>query len=84
MYYFWPRMGNPAGITVTKRTKLPEGDFGITEYTWGNTSLWFLNDDKFNADERQEAYLTYLRARHLFLLRGGRDSYSGPLSDRHT
>jgi len=60
-FYFWPRQGEPAGITVTKRDSLPDGDFGITEYCWGDASLWFLDADEFTADERQEAYLAAAR-----------------------
>ena len=62
-YYFWPRKahkGDPAGVTVTKRAELPNGDFGITEYSWGAVDLWFLDDDEFTAAERQEAYESFL------------------------
>jgi hypothetical protein len=50
-------VGNaPEGITVSKTQDLPAGDFAITEYCWGDTCLWFVDDDKFSADERQEAF----------------------------
>lgn len=48
--------GNPAGITVSKRETLPDGDFRLTEHCWGAVSLWFMDQDKFTADERQAAY----------------------------
>ncbi len=57
--YFWFRAATatgPAGTTVSKRGTLPAGDFGITEYTWGYQSLWFVNADKFTGDERQRAW----------------------------
>ena len=60
--YFYPRKayrGDPAGITVSKRSMLPDGEFGITEYAWGNVSLWFVNEDEFSADERQSAYYAF-------------------------
>ena len=47
---------NPAGVTVSKSDELPDGDFEITEYVWGVTSLWFINDDHFSADERQGCF----------------------------
>lgn len=46
----------PGGITVSKRSELPSGDFQITEYYWGEASLWFIDDDQFTDDERQESY----------------------------
>ena len=49
----------PAGVTVSKNEKLPEGDFGITEYTWTSwspTSFWFGDVDDFSEDERQKGY----------------------------
>lgn len=50
----------PAGITVSRNKKLPDGDFGLTEYHWGPVSLWFVDDDEFSADERQDAYRSYV------------------------
>jgi hypothetical protein len=47
---------NPAGVTVSKKDMLPDGDFGITEYCWGDVSLWFVDHDRFTPDERQAAY----------------------------
>lgn len=46
----------PGGTTVSKTKTLPHGDFGITEYTWGGVSLWFIDRHQFTADERQAAY----------------------------
>lgn len=62
-FYCYPRMatGNsPSGITISKCRPLPSGDFGITEYSWGSLSLWFVDDDEFTADERQIAYMAYV------------------------
>lgn len=62
-FWFHDRMETPeapAGITVSKREKLPDGDFLLTEYCWGSVSLYFVDADEFNADERQAAYHTYL------------------------
>ncbi len=56
-FYFFPRCASdkhPAGVTVSKKRQLPQG--GITEYTWGTTSLWFVDADEFTADEREAAY----------------------------
>lgn len=61
--HFIPRKvfrGCPAGLTVSKSLKLPKGDFKITEYHWGDTSLWFVDRDKFTADERQACYLRFM------------------------
>ncbi len=58
-FYFYPRSAAhnaPAGMTVSKLSKLPEGDFRITEYTWGDTTLWFIDKDLFTAGERNEAF----------------------------
>ena len=58
-FYFFPRQsdGNkPAGVTISKRKKLPAGDFGITEYTWPDAVLWFVDADDFSDAERQEAH----------------------------
>ena len=49
-----------AGVTVSRKLKLPKGDFKITEYIWGTVSLWFVDKDRFTADERQEAYLRFI------------------------
>jgi len=57
--HFFPRAERPcapAGFTVSKKDKLPEGDFEITEYVWGETELWFVDVDEFTEDERQTAY----------------------------
>lgn len=63
-FWFHDRLGDgaahPAGITVSKRQKLPDGDFRITEYCWGGVSLWFVDGDAFTDDERQEAYVAAL------------------------
>lgn len=58
--YFFERIEtpiHPAGITVTKKPDLPKGNFRITEYCWGSVALWFVDDDNFNSDERQAAYI---------------------------
>lgn len=52
--------GSPAGLTVTKRDKLPDGDFLITGYLWGECALWFVHDDYFTAAEREEARWKFL------------------------
>jgi len=60
--YLFPRLpcgDAPGGLTVSKRRRLPTGDFHVTEYTWGNVSLWFVDADKFTADERQEVFETW-------------------------
>ena len=57
--FFHPRAADgetPGGITVSKSRRLPAGDFGITEYIWGPIALWFVDSDRFTADERQAAY----------------------------
>jgi hypothetical protein len=62
-FYFHKRIADdktPAGLTVSKHSNLPEGDFGITEYVWPDKVLWFLDRDEFNADERQSAYLEFM------------------------
>jgi hypothetical protein len=48
--------GAPAGLTVTKHEALPVGEFGLTEYTWDDLDLWFVDGDEFSDDERQAAY----------------------------
>lgn len=61
--FFFPRARggeNPAGVTVSKRSELPSGDFRITEYRWGPASLWFVDDDAFDDDEREEAYEAFV------------------------
>ena len=58
-FYFFNRHadgGNPGGTTVSKRAVLPDGDFRITEFKWGTISLWFVDADRFTADERQAAF----------------------------
>jgi hypothetical protein len=49
----------PAGCTVSRQEKLPDGDFRITEYEWPLATLWFVDSDKFTSDERQAAYVAY-------------------------
>lgn len=57
--YWSPRKtsdGDPGGYTVSKSPKMPKGDFGITEYIWPHGQvLWFVDKDKFTADEREAA-----------------------------
>lgn len=50
----------PSGWTVSKRKKLPKGDFRATEYVWGPTSLWFVDQDNFTEEERQQAYRSFM------------------------
>ena len=62
-YYFHQRVAdkkNPAGLTVTKKRKLPKGDFRITNYSWPDVVLWFMDSDKFTANERQSVYLAFI------------------------
>lgn len=61
--FFFNRLAapeHPSGITVSKRSTLPKGDFRITEYSWGADSLWFVDDDKFSDDERRRAYEAFV------------------------
>ena len=58
-FFFFCRCGENPGITVSKKATLPSGDFEITEYIFqraGYVSLWFIDRDKFTADERELAY----------------------------
>lgn len=67
-YYFHKRISDsetPAGFTVTKSPELPEGNFRITEYSWPDLTLWFLDEDEFNADERQEAYMAVILSKEI-------------------
>lgn len=62
-FYFHTRVAHgdtPAGTTVSKRPLPKVGDFGITEWSWGELSLWFVDDDKFTADQRQAAYESFM------------------------
>jgi len=65
-FYYFHRNADgdkPAGVTVSKRRKLPKGDFGITEYVWqdnGYVELWFIGQDRFTADERQQAWREFV------------------------
>ena len=57
-YYFFDRESdgtNPGGVTVSKISRLPAGDFAIDEYIWPNATLWFVSADAFSECERQEA-----------------------------
>ena len=47
----------PAGLTISKRNSLPEGEFGVMEYHWPDLILWFVEVDEFTCDERQDVYL---------------------------
>lgn len=64
-FYFFYRNahhGDPAGVTVSKKPELPDGEFQLTEYVWqshGYVSLWFIDDDKFTANQRNAAYKAY-------------------------
>lgn len=46
----------PAGITVSRKPKLPEGDFEIAPFSWPDLVLGFVVEDAFTADERQQIY----------------------------
>jgi hypothetical protein len=62
-FWFHPRAAyndTPAGTTVSKRKKLPDGDFMITECEWPDLTLWFVDCDKFTADERESARRAYI------------------------
>lgn len=64
-FYFYERAAHgdcPSGLTVSKSPTLPDGDFRITEHIWPNVTLWFIADDNFTADEREEAKY-YIRFR---------------------
>lgn len=65
-YHFFLR--KTGGVTVSKKPKLPEGDFYTTEYTWHGSGifcvLWFVKDDKFTAAEREAAKDAYMAHRH--------------------
>lgn len=67
-FHFFERIQDgdkPGGVTVTKHGELPRGDFAITEFCWGDVSLWFVDADNFSANERQAAY-----AEQAFVRRG--------------
>ena len=48
--------GTPAGLTISRRDKLPDGEFTITEYRWDSVRFWFVDQDHFTDDERQKVY----------------------------
>ena len=58
-----PQGDVPGGFTVHKTALPTSGDFTIQEYIWGDLALWFVEDDEFSDDERQEAYELFLRLR---------------------
>lgn len=63
MVYFHNRLADkqaPAGITVSRSEELIDDIFAITEYVWGDVSLWFVDSDNFTADEREAAYIAFL------------------------
>jgi len=67
-FFIFPRLADgdtPAGLTVSKTKKLPEGDFGIDEYEWPDAVLWFVADHKFTKNERQAAHDSIRRGRKL-------------------
>ena len=58
-FYYFERQedgDNPAGVTVSKTEKLPEGNFQVDEFCWHDAALWFITDQSFSANERQAAY----------------------------
>ena len=54
-FHFWPR-NDTGDITVSKTDKLPDGEFHIDEYIWGDVTLWFIREQDFTEAERQAAY----------------------------
>ena len=63
-FYFHTRIESemhPGGYTVSKNKDLPKGDFVITEYSWPSFDLYFVEEDNFTADERQEAALVFVK-----------------------
>ena len=50
-----PTGDDPGGVTVSKHTPLPDGDFKITEYIWPDVTLWFVDNDKFSAVQMEAA-----------------------------
>lgn len=62
-FYFFEREATEeleSGWTISKKPKLPEGDFRINEYKWCSLSLFFVDKDNFSADERQAAYIAFV------------------------
>ncbi len=62
-FHFFERKADSeteAGWTVSKKPELPNGDFQITAFHWPNITLWFVDKDKFDIDERQYAYYALL------------------------
>lgn len=70
LYFFQRKPGesSPGGVTVSKTEELPDGDFRVTEFYWGKTSLWFVDDHHFSASERQEAYKSLAKSHELMQL----------------
>ena len=48
--------GNPAGVTVSKVTPLPAGDFQLDEYLLDGFALWFVESQEFTELERKLAF----------------------------
>ena len=62
-FYFFEREADKeteAGLTISKKPVLPETNFRITDYGWPHVKLWFVDNDKFTATERQFAFLAYV------------------------
>lgn len=65
-FWFHDRVGSDGqieGITVSKNEKLPSGEFELTEYLWGDVSLWFVKADGFSEGQRQSAYELFVSSR---------------------
>jgi hypothetical protein len=70
-FYYFERQAdgaNPAGVTVSKTEALPDGDFKLDEYCWPGAALWFITNQAFTCDERQEAYLGLLHSPEMLKL----------------
>ena len=69
-----PREGDPGGVTVTKRGKLPVGDFQLNDSKWpallglGDITMWFVSQDEFTPEEREQAFEVMLEDPELIAL----------------
>lgn len=54
-----PTANDPGGMTVSKTAEVPSGDYGFTEFTWHDITLWFIDEHEFTADEREAVFLSY-------------------------
>lgn len=63
-FWFHERMAHgdsPAGYTVSRDRVLPAGGFRITCHQWPDVELWFLDSDRFTADEREACARAFRR-----------------------